>query len=203
MLKHGHNKSMVKQSKLSESFANVKDPRYHFKNPTYEKFYSVIRYDREKFRRYLNYKLNGYKCIKRLTQDEILKLCYLKDEYGNYLYYGDEKSIFRVRLLHYKKKGKDLENGQLSLWDIDFKEKQGIHEILYNKCDISPKNKHDIIEIHNIVFHPDEKQAEIKNSWQLPIRKRLKLHIRLLWLLKDYNIAESMDWLNEIDVNKL
>ena len=63
--------------------------------------------------------------------------------------------------------------------------------------------KHDIIEIHNIVFHPDEKQAEIKNSWQLPLRKRLKLHIRLLWLLNDYNIAESMDWMNEVDVSKL
>ena len=198
-----HNVGMVTQSKLSESFANVKDPRYHFKNRTYEKFYSVKRYDREKFRRYLNYKLDGYKCIKRLTQCEIVKLCYLKDEYGNNLYYGDEKSIFRYRSLHYEKKEDDLENGQLSLWDIDLKKKQGIHEILYKKCDISPKNKHDIIEIHNIVLHPDEKQAEIKNSWQLPVKKRVRLHIRLIWLLNDYNLKESMDWMNEVDIKRL
>ena len=206
MAKMVHNIVMATNSTLFiEPEYTAKGKRYHFKDPTYKKFYSVVRYDRLKFRQYLNYKLYGYKCIRRLTQEDILKLCYLKDEYGQCLYYGDEKSIFRYSALHYiDNSPPELDNEQISLFpSLKANKKAGIHEILYNKCDISPKNNKDIIEIHNIVFHPDEKQAEIKNSWQLPLKKRVRLHIRLLWLLKDYNIAESMDWLNEVDVRKL
>lgn len=201
MLKHSHNKNMAKKSKMFSEYS-IKDKRDHYKNPTYEKFYSVIRYDRQKFRQYLNYKLDGYKCIRKLTQEEIVKLCYLKDEYGRYLYYGDDGSIFRYKALHYKSPKSKLQakddSQQLSLIPMKDYIKVGIHEKLYNELDINPKRQQKTIEIHGIVCHISDKQAEIKNSWKLPIRQRVRLHIRLLWLLQDYSIKEAMDWLQEV-----
>ena len=206
MLKASHNKNMAKKSKMFSEYS-IKDKRDHYKKPTYKKFYSVIRYDRLKFRQYLNYQLKGYKCVRRLSQEEILKRCYLKDEYGRYLYYGDEGSIFRCKALHYQPPEKSKleaedDSQQLSLIPMKDYVKVGIHEKLYNELNVQPKRKQKTIEIHGIVCHISDKQAEIKNSWKLPIRQRVKLHIRLLWLLKYYSVAEAMDWLQEADISK-
>lgn len=173
---------------------STKKKRVHFKTPTYKKFYSVKRYDRHKFRHYLNFKLKGYKCIRPLNQNDILKLCYLKDEYGNQLYDGDEKHIFRYSALHYAPDD-DKQKTRCKYRNY------GIHELIYNK--IRPDSDNDIIETNNVVCYPDERQAEIKNTWQLPLTKRIKIHIRLLWLLDDYNLKQSMEWMNEVDIKRL
>lgn len=201
MLKASHNKNMTKKSKMFSEYS-IKDKRDHYKKPTYKKFYSVIRYDRQKFRQYLNYQLDGYKCIRKLSQDDIVKLCYVKDEYG-YKYYGDEGSVFRYKALHYQlpKKSKleaEDDSQQLSLIPMKDYVKVGIHEKLYNELNVQPKRRQKTIEIHGIVCHISDKQAEIKNSWKLPIRQRVRLHIKLLWLLQDYSIKEAMEWLQEV-----
>lgn len=169
---------MVAQLVLFDGFGKIKHSRCHFKTPTYRKFYSVKRYNRDKFRRYLNYQLKEYKCVKYMTQEEILKLCYLKDAHG-IIYDSDEKSIFRIRNLH------------------------NLHTILFEKINKSIWNDKGTIDRDGLVSYLEERQTEIKGTWQLPVKKRVRLHIRLLWLLKDYNISESMDWLNEVDVSNL
>lgn len=178
MSKINHNKSMVTQLVLFQSFGNSKQKRVHFKTPTYRKFYSVKRYDRDKFRRLLNYQLKEYKCVKPMSQEEILKLCYLRDDEG-IIHDCDEKSIFRIRNLH------------------------NLHTILFEKINKNIWNDKGTIERDGLVSFLEERQTEIKGTWQLPVKKRVRLHIRLLWLLKDYNIAESMDWLNEVDIKRL
>ena len=84
--------------------------RKRYKIPTYKKFYSVIRYDRLKFRHFLNYRLKRYKCNLKLNQWEILKLCYIREN-GVIKMDSDEKSIFRYAVL------------------------QKIHELLYEYTD--------------------------------------------------------------------
>lgn len=170
---------MATQLVLFNDIGKIKHSRCHYKTPTYQKIYSVIRYDENKFRQYLNYKLNGYKCIRYLRQIDILKLCYLRDKFG-VIYDSDEKHIYRIRNLnnlHYKLFDKINKN---TVW-----------------------NANGTIERYGLVSFLEYRQTEIKGTWQLPIKKRLKLHIRLLWLLQDYNIIESMDWLNEVDIKKL
>ena len=179
MLKARHNSNMVTQLVLFDNLGKIKHSRCHYKIPTYYKVYSVIRYDDKKFRQYLNYKLNGYKCVRYLRQIDILKLCYLRDQFG-VIHDCDEKHIYRIK----------------NLCDI--------HKKLFDK--VNPEtmwNSKGSVERDGLVSHLDTREAEIKGTWQLPIKKRLKLHIRLLWLLKDYSVTESMDWINEVDIKKL
>ena len=170
---------MATQLVLFDEFTNLKTSRCHYKTPTYQKIYSVIRYDENKFRRYLNYKLNGYKCVRYLRQIDILRLCYLRDKFGA-IHDSDERHIYRIKNL------------------------SQIHKKLFDKvnpCEIW--NSRGTSEINGLVSHFDVRETEIKNTWQLPIKKRLKLHIWLLQLLKYYNVPEAMNWMNEVDFNKL
>ena len=180
MYKMHHNRSMATQLILIgfQDFGNPRQKRVHFKSPTYRKFYSVKRYNRDKFRRYLNYQLKEYKCVKQMTQDEILKLCYLRDEQG-IIHDCDEKSIFRIRNLH------------------------NLHTILFEKINQNIWNAKGTIDRDGLVSFLEERQTEIKGTWQLPVKKRVRLHIRLLWLLNDYNLKESMDWMQEVDIKRL
>lgn len=178
MLNASHNSNMVTQLVLFDNLGKIKHSRCHYKIPTYYKVYSVIRYDDKKFRQYLNYKLNGYKCVRYLRQIDILKLCYLRDQFG-VIHDCDEKHIYRIK----------------NLCDI--------HKKLFDKLNPDVWNSKGSVERDGLVSHLDTREAEIKGTWQLPIKKRLKLHIRLLWLLKDYSVTESMDWMNEVDIRKL
>jgi hypothetical protein len=121
-------------------------------------------------------------CHRGTTKDELI------DKFGKeiveneniYIHDCDEKHIYRIK----------------NLCDV--------HKKLFDK--VNPEtmwNSKGTHERDGLVSHLDTRETEIRGVWQLPIRKRLKLHIRLLWLLKDYNIAESMDWLNEVDIRKL
>ena len=137
-----------------------KHKRVRYAEPTYRKFYSVIQYDRKKFRRILNMKLNGYKCLKDLTQDDILKLCYIKDEGGRLIYDSDEKHIYRYATL------------------------QRLYNILYNYTAISPFEKAEYVKIHRLNCWVTEQQAEIDGTCYLPLGERVRIYIRLLRLLK-------------------
>lgn len=135
--------------------------RIRYKIPTYKKFYSVIRYDREKFRKLLNLQLKGYLCTKPLTQSEILEQCYIRDPVSNAVIYdSDEHHIFRYGTL------------------------QNIYEKIYNYLDVNIFDYSTFKPIKNLNVYHDEKQAEISNTWDLPLFKRVKIHIKLLKYLK-------------------
>lgn len=140
-----------------------KKKRVRYKIPTYTKFYSNIRYDREKFRRLLNLQLNGWKCVKPLAQEQILELCYLRDSEGKVIYDSDEPHIFRYRVL------------------------QRIYTEIFDNLDCYMRNPE---LINGLNLHFDERQAEIAGSWALPLYKRVKIHIELLRHLRKGIIPE-------------
>ena len=48
-------------------------------------------------------------------------------------------------------------------------------------------------EQDGLAIYPEEQQAEILNTWQLPIKKRVIIHLRLLRLLrKGLSIKEAL-----------
>ena len=159
------------------------DKRIRYKVPTYLKFYTIYQYDRDKFTKLLKIWLQTDEGKNRTLetlkakQDEILELCWVKDDRGNKLRGSDEEHIYRYRSL------------------------EKIHELLYNQLGVNPfmSNSYEQDGLHII---PDEQQAEILNTWQLPIKKRIMLHIRLLRLLrKGLSIKEAL-WQMQVDRQK-
>lgn len=171
--------------------------RVHYEVPTYEKFYSIYRYDDAKFRELLNKWLlteegenRTYKSL-REKQEEILEECYIRDEFGRKKD-GDEKHIFRYSALNYEPKY----NAK------DYRAKAGLYQRIYEELQyrklislltVQERTGHTYApayvetkcyEFDNLMIHPDEKQAEIKGTWQLPLGQRVKIHLRLLRFLK-------------------
>lgn len=138
-----------------------KKRRVRYDTPTYKKFYSVYQYDRGKFRYYLNMKLKGYKCIKDLSQEELLPLCYIK-EGGMIKRDSDEVHIFRIQTLHklYEKIFFFIENTNLML--------------RYQEGDI----------IDGFRMWKKEQEAELPNTEMLSIKERVLLHIKAIRKLK-------------------
>lgn len=152
--------------------------------PSYLKFYPIWQYDRLKFRKLLNVWLDSPEGKSRTQksleekQAEILEKCYKKDKLGR-LRDSDEKHIFRYRTLHkiYKEiykwsgvnpflKGKSEFEG-LVVWRDEYtKEKY-----LYKGQEFNGQNFIDY-------------GACIVGCENLTVYKRVKIHIRLLRLLR-------------------
>lgn len=186
------------------------DKRIHFEVPTYIKFYSIYQYDGLKFREMLNAWLETPEGENRTLetlqkkQNEILDACYKRDESGNKLRDSDEKHIFRYCELNYEPKNDGDKNR------ARFR-KAGIHERLYqvlqqrgviSLLNIQERVGHTIApnsielrcyERRGLMIHPDEKQVEIKNTWDLPLGTRIKIHLTLLRLLNNgYEIEDAI-----------
>lgn len=171
--------------------------RIHNKIPTYEKLYPIYRYNDAKFRDLLNKWLSTkegenrtYKSLRK-KQEEILEECYLRDEFGRKKY-GDETHIFRYSALNYEPKY----NAK------DCKVKAGLYQRIYEELQyrkhislltVQERVGHTYApayveikcyEYDGLMIHPDEKQAEIKGTWQLPLEQRIKKHLRLMRFLK-------------------
>lgn len=133
--------------------------------PTYEKFYSIWQYDRLKFRQIMNEWLNTDEGENRTLeslrekQKEVLNQCYILDEYGNKKRDCDEAHIFR----------------HINL--------QKIHELIYQQI-MFKRMEGKLYKGETIVLNDEEQQAEIKDSWQLSIKDRIKVHIKLLRRLR-------------------
>lgn len=159
-----------------EVYENKKPPnkRIRYLVPTYIKFYSVFQYDREKFRKLLNEWLSTedgqkrtYETLKK-KQKEILKCCYAKDFKKRPLRDSDENHIFRIGAL------------------------QRIHEKIFSLLGVDLFQV-ETYEKDGLIVYPDEQQAEIKDTWQMSIKQRVIIHIRLLRLLrKGVNIKEAV-----------
>ena len=165
----------------------VKTKRVRYIVPTYLKFYTIYQYDRQKFRKILNEWLESDEGKKRTVetlkakQEQILKECFIRDDNGKPLKDSDENHIFRYSTLQYiKKNEKDLNPS-------------GIYEQIYNYCGVSPFETKEIIHLKGLTIYPGEQQAEIKNTWQLNIKDRVTLHIKLLRLLREgFSIDEAV-----------
>lgn len=137
--------------------------------PDYIKFYTIYQYDRIKFKKLLRKEIARLKPKSdeefKEIQNRILIKCYIRDENGKRKRDTDEKHIFRYR---------SLEN---------------ILNSLYDK--LGPRADNEVcscfFDAQEIMIYPDEEQAEIKDSWKLPVSERVKIHIRLLREMKNEN----------------
>lgn len=131
---------------------------------SYKKAYFTDAYDRAKYMEIfkklkdLAIKYKNPNIVNRVSPYQVLKHCYIR-EGGIIKSMGDEKHVFRHKTLQ-KLYSKIYEHMPLFL-DQDNAQLVG-----------------------NIVCYPDQKQAEIQNTWKLPIKQRIKLHIELLRQLR-------------------
>lgn len=184
---------------IDEEYFNTPEPavegdkRIRYEVPTYIKFYTVFQYDRNKFTELLKIWLNTdegknrtFETLKA-KQDEILELCYKRDENGNKLRDSDEKHIFRYPTL------------------------AKIYTLIYNQIGANPFNKY--YEQDGLIISRDEYtkedytyqgkiykgqkfvnvSASIYGTDNWTIKQRVIIHIRLLRLLrKGFSIKEAL-----------
>lgn len=168
---------MVAQLKLDINvpLKEVCKKRIRFKVPTYKKFYSIWQYDRYKFRELLNIHLKNPSTSPYINQWEILDECFVRDKKGLKLRDCDEKHIFRAGV---------LERIYEKIFDytgVMFLENPGAYESFK------------VIKENGLNIYPAEGQAEIAGSWQGSIEQRLRLHIKLLRLLREgFSVSESV-----------
>lgn len=153
----------------------IEGKRIRYEIPTYIKFYSLYQYDRDKFTKLLQIWLDTdagkNRTIETLKekQNEILELCYIRDDNGNPLRDSDEQYVKWIKPL------------------------TKIHELIYNYTEKVALDNRERYMQDGLWIYPNEQQAEIIGTWQLPIKKRVKIHIRLLRLLrKDLSIKEAL-----------
>jgi hypothetical protein len=167
--------------------------RIRYEIPTYIKFYTIYQYDREKFTKLLKIWLetdegkNRTLDTLKAKQDEILELCYKRDENGNKLRDSDENHIFRYPTL------------------------AKIYKLIYNQIGANPFNtfyEQDGLIVSRDVYTKEDYtyqgkiykgqkfvnvSASIKGTDNLPIKQRVIIHIRLLRLLrKGLSIKEAL-----------
>ena len=162
---------MVAQLKFDIEIPCIEVPkkRIRFEIPTYKKFYSIWQYDRLKFRELLNIHLRNPATSPFKNQWEILDECYVRDEKGLKLKDSDEKHIFRAGVL------------------------ERIYGKIFDYTGIMPNEEAGIIKENGLNIYPSECQAEIEGTWQESIENRLRLHIKLLRLLREgFSIRESI-----------
>lgn len=89
-------------------------------------------------------------------------------------YNGDEKHIFRIRIL------------------------QRIYSLIYGYCGINPFIRREKIYKENLTVWIEDMQAEITNTEMLSIKDRIKIHIKLLRLLKQgYEVDDALKQIKE------
>lgn len=167
--------------------------RIRYEVPTYIKFYTIYQYDREKFTKLLKIWLETDEGKNRTLetlkakQDEILELCYKRDENGNKLRDSDENHIFRYPTL------------------------AKIYKLIYNQIGANPFNtfyEQDGLIVSRDVYTKEDYtyqgktykgqkfvnvSASIKGTDNLPIKIRVIIHIRLLRSLrKGLSIKEAL-----------
>jgi hypothetical protein len=157
---------------VEKDTAEVKPPkkRIRYAVPTYIKFYSLYQYDRLLFTKLMKEWLQTPEGINRTYQDlinkqnEILEKCYKRDKDGKKLKDSDEPHIYRIQTLH------------------------KIYSQLYGYMRFLHKGEAEII------MYYDEEEAKLNiNDLKMPIKKRVIIHLRLLWLLKKgYSIKDSL-----------
>ena len=94
------------------------------------------------------------------TYKKKYRLSWQDEETKEWFYDSDEKHIFRIR---------DL---------------QKIHSLIYGYCGINLFEQAESVEKFGLVCWVEDKQAEIKDTWRLSIKDRIKIHLKLLRLLR-------------------
>ena len=160
-----------------------KKKRVRHSVPAYKKVYSVYQYDRLKysaiFKRIQQLALKySPEIFKKAAAYKVLDLCYIKDETGKLQSLGDEKHIFRYKVLNDVLK----EIADYLLIAYELSTETDVLLYLFRKT-------------HIIVYYQQngDCQAELFETSNKDIQKRLKIHITLLrYLQKGLEIEEAV-----------
>ena len=99
---------------------------------------------------------------------------HINPETNEIQYDGDENHIFRIRVLH------------------------KLYSLIYGYCNINIFEQFELKDFNGLTVWGEERQAEITDTSYLPLRDRVKKHIKLLRLLrKGFSIEESLRAINE------
>lgn len=161
-----------------------KKKRVRYSIPGYKKVYSVYQYDRLKysaiFKRVQQLALKySPEIFKKARAYKVLDLCYIKDEFGKLKRLGDEKHIFRYKILN----------------DI-LKEIADYLLIAYELLTQTDVLLYLFRKTHIILYYQQngDCQAELFETCNKDIQKRLKIHITLLrYLQKGLEIEEAVN----------
>lgn len=175
-------KPVLKPSIL-KSMAGTKKKRERALVPSYRKVYSVYQYDREKFARIykklqaVSIRLNNPKIYYRVNPYKILSRCYVLDEEGYKQSLGDERHIFRYKVLQ----SIFNEIGQYLIIAYELLPNEDVIKYLFKRT--------------NLILYESENsyQAELYETIDEPIKTRIKTHITLLrGLYKGLGIEEAV-----------
>lgn len=167
--------------------------RVHYAIPTYKKVYSVYQYDRVKYAeiwkkiRALALKFNRPEIFFNVSPYRVLEHCYIKKN-DKKKHLGDEHHIFRYKALHKicDEIAIEVLNGQNLLpFDGIILKKDGLN--LYLNIYQEKYEWFDNKTKRYKTFQGEKMtavQAEIEGTETLPIKVRLKIHIKLLRLLR-------------------
>ena len=91
------------------------------------------------------------------------------EDSGQFQYYGDEKHILRVKTLH------------------------KLYSLIYGYCNVDLFEQFEKKEVDGLTIWGEDKQAEIADTWNLPLKNRVLLHLRLLrGLRKGLSVKEAL-----------
>ncbi len=164
--------------------SHQKKKRVRYSIPGYKKVYSVYQYDRLKysaiFKRVQQLALKySPEIFKKAAAYKVLALCYLRDEFGELQSLGDEKHIFRYKVLNDVLK----EIADYLLIAYELSTQTDVLLYLFRKT-------------HIILYYQQngDCQAELFETCNKDIQKRLKIHITLLrYLQKGLEIEEAVN----------
>lgn len=104
------------------------------------------------------------------TYTKSYSFCHINPFTDELQYNGDERHIFRIKNL------------------------QHIYSKLYGFTGINPLERAEKIEMHGLTVWLEDMQAELEGTEMLSIKDRLKIHIKLLRLLKQgYNVKDAVE----------
>ncbi|MCM1003598.1 MAG: hypothetical protein NC408_04580 [Candidatus Gastranaerophilales bacterium] len=170
---------------LIEEYEKLKKPkegqRIHYDIPTYKKVYSVYQFDWNRYVRFFRtLRFRAYKTLDnkglesaqrywdKINPYEIINRCIILDGLGKPKHLGDEHHIYRIDSL------------------------RQIHHKIYDYCEKEALQQFGVSKQHGLICHIEDQQAELANTWHLPIKQRLKLHIQVLRnLQKGLSLEES------------
>ncbi len=99
------------------------------------------------------------------------------EETKQFQYYGDEKHILRIKTLH------------------------NLYSLIYGYCNVPLFENFEKKELYGLIVWGEDKQAEIANTWDLPLKERVLLHLKLLRLLRlnKYSVTQCLERINNYD----
>ena len=107
------------------------------------------------------------------TYTKSYTFCHVNPLTDELQYDGDEQHIFRIKNL------------------------QNIYSLIYGFTGVNPFERVEKITMHGLTIWLEDKQAELEGSEMLSIKDRLKIHIKLLRLLK-----QGLDVKNAVEIVK-